>query len=169
MKRKRRVSSIRSPRWTKRKSKRWLTSDSFWSSGISFVLGKSLVGGSVTGDIFEGITPGAIPFARPEATPAPLQPEVSVELAGPWHYYADFRRAHGLTHLPHPEPPEIAQQAGGTFVIPLWLRNQTADSREFTLSVKLPPGWSLASWPSEIHSWAEADGSSAHRSESARA
>jgi LmbE family N-acetylglucosaminyl deacetylase len=120
-----------------------VTSDSFWSSGISFVLGKSLVGGSVTGDVFDGITPGAIPFARPEATPAPSQPEVSVELAGPWRYYADFRRAHGLTHLPHPEPPEIAQQAGGTFVIPLWLRNQTAESREFALSLHLPPGWTL--------------------------
>jgi LmbE family N-acetylglucosaminyl deacetylase len=120
-----------------------VTSDSFWSSGISFVLGKSLVGGSVTGDVFEGITPGPIPFARPEATPAPALPEVSVELAGPWSYYADFRRAHGLMQLPHPDPPEIAQQAGGTFVIPLWLRNQTAESREFTLSVNLPPGWTL--------------------------
>jgi LmbE family N-acetylglucosaminyl deacetylase len=120
-----------------------VTSDSFWGSGISFVLGKSLVGGSVTGDVFEGITPGPIPFARPEATPAPAPPEVSVELAGPWSYYADFRRTHGLMQLPHPDPPEIAQQAGGTFVIPLWLRNQTAESREFTLSVNLPPGWTL--------------------------
>lgn len=123
------------------------TSDGFWSSGISFVLGKSLVGGNVTGDVFEGITPGAIPFARPEVTPAPTKPEISVELAGPWNYYAEFRRAHGLTHLPHPEPPEIAQQAGGTFVIPLWLRNQTAESREFTLSVNLPPAWSLQAGP----------------------
>jgi LmbE family N-acetylglucosaminyl deacetylase len=119
----------------------------FWSSGISFVLGKSLVGGSVTGDVFEGITPGAIPFARSESAPAPLKPEISVQLAGPWNYYAEFRRAHGLTHLPHPEPPEIAQQAGGTFVIPLWLRNQTAESREFTLSANLPVGWSLQAGP----------------------
>jgi LmbE family N-acetylglucosaminyl deacetylase len=120
-----------------------VTSDSFWSSGISFVCGKSLVGGSVTGDIFEGITTGAIRFARPEVALAPAQPEISVELAGPWSYYAEFRSAHGLTHLPHPEPPEIAQQAGGTFVIPLWLHNQTTESKEFTLSVKLPAGWSL--------------------------
>jgi LmbE family N-acetylglucosaminyl deacetylase len=122
-----------------------VTSDSFWSSGISFVRGKSLVGGSVTGDIFEGITTDAIRFARPEVSSAPAQPEISLELAGPWNYYAEFRGAHGLTHLPHPEPPEIAQQAGGTFVIPLWLHNQTAESREFTLSVKLPAGWSLQS------------------------
>src|SRR5271169_4291048 len=122
---------------------RMVTSDSFWSSGISFVLGKSLVGGSATDDVFEGITSGPIPFGRPEATAAPALAEVSVELAGPWSYYADFRRAHGLMQLPHPEPPEIAQQAGDTFVIPLWLRNQTAELREFSLSVNLPVGWTL--------------------------
>src|SRR5271156_4861497 len=55
-----------------------VTSDGFWSTGISFVLGKSLVGGSITGDVFEGITPGAIPFVRPELSPAPSRPAVSV-------------------------------------------------------------------------------------------
>src|ERR1700722_19904977 len=71
-----------------------VTSDSFWSSGIGFVLGKSLAGGTVTGDILEGIAPGAIPFARPQVSSAGPGPEVLVELAGPWSYYADFRRAH---------------------------------------------------------------------------
>jgi len=122
-----------------------VTSDSFWSSGIAFVRGKSLVGGSVTGEIFEKIVPGAIPFARPESAPEPSQPDVAVDLAGPWSFYAEFRRAHGLTHLPHPEPPEIAQQAGGIFVIPLWLRNQTPEPREFTLSLNLPAGWTTQS------------------------
>src|SRR5580704_1936165 len=122
-----------------------VTSDSFWSSGISFVLGKSLVGGSVTGDIFEGVTPGAIPFARPEVTPAPSQSEISVELAGPWNYYAEFRRTHGLTHLPHPEPPEIALQGGTDLVIPLWLRNQGSAAQEINLTVSLPSGWTVGS------------------------
>ncbi len=122
-----------------------VTSDSFWSSGISFVLGKSLVGGSVTGDIFEGIAPGAIPFARPEVSPESSRPEVSVELAGPWDYYAEFRGAHGLTHLPHPEPPEIALQGGTDLVIPLWLRNQSSAAQEINLKVSLPSGWSVGS------------------------
>jgi LmbE family N-acetylglucosaminyl deacetylase len=119
------------------------TSDSFWSNGISFVLGKSLVGGSVTGDVFEGITPDAIPFVRPQLTTAPSQPELSVELAGPWNYYAEFRRAHGLTHLPHPEPPEIALQAGTDLVIPLWLRNQSSAAQEINLTASLPSGWTV--------------------------
>jgi LmbE family N-acetylglucosaminyl deacetylase len=121
------------------------TSEDGWGEDQHFVLGKSLVGGSVTGDIFEGITPGAIPFARPEGTPEPARPELSVELGGPWSFYAEFRRAHGLSNLPHPEPPEIALQAPGTLVIPLWLRNRTAKTQEITLSATLPSGWTAQS------------------------
>jgi len=117
------------------------TSDGGWTDGLHFVLGKSLVGGSVTGDLFDGLTPGAIPFARSDVSPEPALPNLSVELGGPYSFYAEFRRAHGLTNLPHPEPPEIALQAPGTLVIPLWVRNRTAKTQEVTLSVALPTGW----------------------------
>jgi LmbE family N-acetylglucosaminyl deacetylase len=117
------------------------TSENGWGEDQHYVLGKSLVGGTVTGDIFEGITPGAIAFVRPEVSPEPAKPELSMELAGPWSFYAEFRRAHGLTNLPHPEPPEIALQAPGTLVIPLWIRNRTAKTQEITLSAALPAGW----------------------------
>jgi len=68
-----------------------------------------------------------------------------VELAGPWDYYAEFRYAHGLTHLPHPEPPEIALEGGTDLVIPLWLRNLGSVALEINLNVSLPPGWSVRS------------------------
>ena len=116
-----------------------------WSQDQDFVLGKSLVGGTVTGDIFEGIATGAIPFARPVPSVAPALPDLGIELAGPWGFYAEFRRAHGLENLPHPEPPEIALQAGKTLVIPLWIRNQTASTREVTLTADLPAGWKVES------------------------
>lgn len=122
----------------------------FWTNGISFVRGKSLVGGSAAGDVFEGITQGAVPFARAEIAPAAEQPDVSAELAGPWGFYAEFRRAHGLMHLPHPEPPEIALQAGTMLAIPIWLRNQTTEQREFELSAILPTGWKMQSNPSKF-------------------
>jgi hypothetical protein len=109
------------------------------------VLGKSLVGGSVTGDIFEGITPGTIAFAQSHAAPEPAQPDLAIELAGPWGFYTEFRREHGLDNLPHPEPPEIALQAGTTLVIPLWLRNETTSAQEVTLTVDLPTGWKVES------------------------
>jgi hypothetical protein len=116
-----------------------------WTDAQRFVLGKSLVGGSVAGDIFENITAGAIPFARAGLSAEPERGDVSAELAGPWSFYAEFRRAHGLAHLPHPEPPEIALQAGSSLVIPLWLRNPTSGTREVTLSAELPSGWTVQS------------------------
>jgi hypothetical protein len=115
-----------------------------WTDVQRFVLGKSLVGGSVTGPVFENITADAISFRREAFSPGPSGAELSVELAGPWNFYAEFRRAHGLENLPHPEPPEIALQAGGSLVIPLWVHNPTGASRELTLSTDLPAGWTVA-------------------------
>lgn len=126
-------------------SEKMATSDGGGTDALHFVLGKSLVDGSTTGDIFEGVTPGAIPFARPDVSPEPAGPELSVELGGPWSFYAEFRRAHGLANLPHPEPPEIALQAPGTVVIPLWVRNRTPKTQEITLSAALPAGWTAQS------------------------
>jgi LmbE family N-acetylglucosaminyl deacetylase len=121
------------------------TSEGGWSDAQHFVLGKSLVGGSVTGDIFENITPVSIPFARPDVSSEPARPELSVELGGPYSFYAEFRRAHGLTHLPHPEPPEIALQGHTTLAIPLWVRNRTGKPQEISLTAWLPAGWTLQS------------------------
>jgi LmbE family N-acetylglucosaminyl deacetylase len=118
-----------------------------WADEQRFVLGKSLVGGSVTAPIFENVTSDPIPFRREAISfGAPSgEPELSVELAGPWKFYTEFREAHQLTHLPHPEPPEIALQAGTTLVIPLWVRNATSGKKEITLSAELPAGWTVAS------------------------
>jgi LmbE family N-acetylglucosaminyl deacetylase len=116
-----------------------------WSQPQDFVLGKSLVGGNVTGDIFEGITPGAIPFGPIQPASEPAKPDLGIELAGPWGFYAEFRRGHGLENLPHAEPPEIALQAGTTLVIPLWIRNQTDSAQEIALSVDVPSGWKVQS------------------------
>jgi LmbE family N-acetylglucosaminyl deacetylase len=116
-----------------------------WTDVQRFVLGKSLVGGSVTGPVFENITTDAIPFRREVFSVPPAGAEVAVELAGPWEFYAEFRRAHGLEHLPHPEPPEIALQAGTSLIIPLWVRNPTNANRTVTLSTELPDRWVVAS------------------------
>jgi LmbE family N-acetylglucosaminyl deacetylase len=118
-----------------------------WADEQHFVLGKSLVGGSVTSPIFENVTSDPIPFRREAFTFAPPSGEagLSVELAGPWKFYADFRTAHGLTHLPHPEPPEIALQEGTTLVVPLWVRNSTSEAREVKLTADLPQGWTVTS------------------------
>jgi hypothetical protein len=122
-----------------------MTTEGYWSDSLRFVRGKSLVGGAATGDVFENVSSEPIAFSRPEVAPEPQKPDLSVELGGPWSFYAEFRRAHALTQLPHPEPPEIALQVGTTLVIPLWVRNQTSSPQEIKLSVELPGGWTVQS------------------------
>jgi uncharacterized membrane protein len=73
-----------------------------------------------------------------------------VELAGPWKFYAEFRGAHQLVHLPHPEPPEIALQAGASLVIPLWVHNPTDASQEVTLRADLPAGWTVSNGAGKV-------------------
>src|SRR5260370_17133727 len=87
------------------------TSDGGWTDTLHFVLGKSLVGGSVNGDVFDGITPGAIPFPRPDASPEPARADLSVELGGPYRFYVEFRRAHELLILLHPDHPDSASHS----------------------------------------------------------
>jgi LmbE family N-acetylglucosaminyl deacetylase len=117
-----------------------------WTDAQQFVLGKSLVGGTVMGDVFENVKTGeAIPFSPPKRAPETNTSGVSAELAGPWSFYDEFRRAHGLTSLPHPEPPEIAVQAEGVLIVSLWLRNETGDVREIALTAHLPAGWTVQS------------------------
>jgi LmbE family N-acetylglucosaminyl deacetylase len=111
-----------------------------WGDAQHFVRGKSLVGGTATGDIFEGITPDAIAFVPSLRGAKPLVTSLTVELAGPWNFYDGFRRAHGL-QLPHPEPAEIALQYGTTLNVPLWIHNPTGDSRQISVAAVLPPGW----------------------------
>jgi LmbE family N-acetylglucosaminyl deacetylase len=122
-----------------------MTEQGYWSDGVRFVLGKSLVGGAITGDVFENVSSDAVPLRRTAITPEAPATELAMELAGPWSFYWEFRRAHGLTHLPHPEPPEIALQVGTTLVVPLSVHNPTSATQEFTLAADLPAGWSVQS------------------------
>jgi LmbE family N-acetylglucosaminyl deacetylase len=112
-----------------------------WSDPVQLTFGKSNVGGSVTGDLFEGVTSEPIAFVRPaEEATKPLI-GVSLELAGPWGFYETFRREHGLQHLQKAAVPEVAIAVGATLQMPLLLRNDTAASKEVTLSITAPEGW----------------------------
>lgn len=116
-----------------------------WGGPIDFTLGKSNVPGSVTGDVFEGITPARIAFV-PAAREAYEQPAaLSVELGGPWGFYERFRRAHGLTRLPKASAPEIAIKRGATLMVPLELHNHTDTAKTITISLKVPDGWTTQS------------------------
>jgi LmbE family N-acetylglucosaminyl deacetylase len=114
-----------------------------WGSEQTFVLGKSLVGGSVTGDIFENISASpAIPAPRTFSPPT-MPTNLSIELGGPWSFYRDFRVAHGLERLPQLGVPEIAVAASGILEIPIWLHNPTNTAQEIKLTATVPNGWTV--------------------------
>ena len=114
-----------------------------WGSEQTFVLGKSLVGGSITGDIFENISGSpAVPAPR-TLSPPEMAKDLSIELGGPWSFYRDFRLAHGLERLPKLDVPEIAVAAGGVLEIPIWLQNSTNATRDIKLTVAVPNGWTV--------------------------
>lgn len=114
-----------------------------WGQPMQLILGRSNAGGTTTGDIFEGITPGRIVFTAPAKPAGTLTRELSVTLGGPWVFYERFRRAHGLENLPKAATPEISIKRGGTLTIPLELHNHTDTAGSVKATVTLPEGWKM--------------------------
>ncbi|HLW86873.1 MAG TPA: PIG-L family deacetylase [Terriglobales bacterium] len=120
-----------------------------WGDPVDLIFGKSLVGGSRAGDVFEGIAPAPIPFAR--AIPSGEPPaHASLELAGPWGFYDVFRREHGLTQLPKAAVPEIAINHGQILQIPLLVRNNSSALQTITLTVTAPQTWTVQDFASSF-------------------
>jgi hypothetical protein len=121
----------------------------YLSEPVRLVLGKSLVKGTTTGDVFEGITPGPVPYARARGyEPGTPRQGLSMELGGPWSYYHVFWQAHNLDHLAQFLAPETA--LGGTdntVWVPLLIHNDTDTPTEVTLRSALPSGWIQKSAP----------------------
>jgi len=119
---------------------------------LPFVLAKSLVGGTVTGDIMEGIRTGAIPFSPVRGyRPPENAPPVSLELGGGWAFYSRFYGAHNLDIMPGLLAPELGVGSGQHFPVFLVLHNATDKPVTFQLRAQLPPGWGIDS-TSEQHS-----------------
>jgi hypothetical protein len=116
--------------------------DQYLSEPVRFVLGKSLVKGNTTGDVFEGILPGPISRVRVPTYESTVGKGISVELGGPWAYYREFWRAHQLEHLSQLLSPETALGSSeNTIWVPLLIHNDTDATRQVTLRSVLPPGW----------------------------
>ena len=109
---------------------------------VQLVLGKSLVGGTKTGDVLEGIQPGEVPFAPVQGyRPEPRQ-GISVELGGPWAYYKLLWKAHNLEHLRDLiKTPEVAVGNGEPVSVPILIHNDTDQAVEVTITCALPAGW----------------------------
>lgn len=106
------------------------------------IFGKSLVGGTVTGDVFEGVSPQAIAFARVHGYEAPQQKDLSFEIGDPWRFYALFWKAHDLGRLAELIPvPEATPEAGGTLALNFLACNRTAQPAEIRVAPTIPKGW----------------------------
>lgn len=112
---------------------------SYFKVPVRLVLGKSLVKSSVTGDAFEGITAGPVSYVRATGY-VPRKREGSyIELGGPFAFYEDFQRAHGLDSLAGLLPPEVEIGATSTLHIPLLIHSATGQT--VSVNLTLPKGW----------------------------
>lgn len=109
---------------------------------IRLIFGKSLVGGTTTGDVFEGITPNPIPYVRAHGYELPSGGNVSLELGGPWSFYRTFWTAHNIEHIGKLYAPEAQAAPGETLWVPLIFRNDSDKEAQVTLHSTLPAGWS---------------------------
>jgi LmbE family N-acetylglucosaminyl deacetylase len=112
-----------------------------FDSPARFVLGKSLVGGTPTGDIFESTVAGPIAYASTRGYQPPSAPRPAIELGGPWAFYADFWPAHNLGQMAQLLAPELGVGGGQNFPISLLLHNAADQVRTVTVQVQLPAGW----------------------------
>jgi LmbE family N-acetylglucosaminyl deacetylase len=128
----------------------------YFQQPVRLILGKSLVGGTTTGDIFEGVSLAAIRFAPVRGYQPVVHEGLSLELGGPWRFYRDFWKAHNIDHLAGLLPtPEVSIQAGATLHIPLLIVNDSSEQAEVTLVATLPQGWTAkngsARYPVDAH------------------
>lgn len=106
------------------------------------VLGKSLVPCSTEADVWAGIDDRPIAFHPKPAYDPPSAPGISLELGGPWAFYREFYRAHGLRSLENLVPPQSALSESRQLWVPLLLHNGSPASNDVTIHPDLPSGWS---------------------------
>lgn len=126
---------------TGQEAKKALESGNFqaFEQPVRLILGKSLVGDRVTGDVFEGISATPIPFVPVHGYQPEVHEGVSFELSGPWHFYSVFWKAHNIEHLAQLLPiPEISLQSGATLHVPLLIRNDSSSPVEVSVYADLP-------------------------------
>jgi LmbE family N-acetylglucosaminyl deacetylase len=123
----------------------------YFEQPLTFILGKSLVGGLITGDIFQGMATDPIPFRpvrgyqQPSILHQGAMEGFRIELGGGWAFYNRFWSSHNLDSMPGLLAPELGVGSGQNFPVPLLLHNNTDNAVIFNLQTRLPPGWSIDS------------------------
>jgi LmbE family N-acetylglucosaminyl deacetylase len=109
---------------------------------VHLILGKSLVGGSVTGDVFEGVKTDPIAFAPVRGYQPETHTGLSITLGAQFAFYREFWAAHNIERIANLMPlQEMGVTPGGDLPMPLLLENYTGNPASIHLSVDLPSGW----------------------------
>ncbi len=115
------------------------------------VLGKSLVPGSTIGDVFEGTVGGPIEFKRTHGYEPELRSGLTAELGGPWAFYRQFWKAHGLPTVPDIFSPQMKASVSAQAVIPLLLHNDTGELATFDISANVRSAMSMEHYQVRSH------------------
>ncbi|KAA6456236.1 PIG-L family deacetylase [Acidobacteria bacterium AB60] len=111
---------------------------------VHLIFGKSLVGGDVTGEVFEGTAAGPAPFARVRGYVGSPQQGLSFQIGDPWQFYQLFWKAHDLEHLAGLIPvPEATPDGVGKLILDFLACNHTGQAAEIEVTPTLPEGWNL--------------------------
>ena len=105
------------------------------------VLGKSLVAGSVTGDVFEGVAADSPPFKRASGYQRGTGSGLTAELGGPWAFYRQFWSAHDLSSVQTLFKPQVRVEMSSQFHIPVLIYNYTEQDAVFEINLATPDGW----------------------------
>ena len=109
---------------------------------VRLIFGKSVVGGSPTGDVFEGVTDRPAGFVRVRGYEPQPQAEITFEIGDPWRFYSLFWKAHNLDHLASLIPvPEVSAQPGDQLSIALLACNRQQQAANISVTAALPAGW----------------------------
>jgi LmbE family N-acetylglucosaminyl deacetylase len=110
------------------------------------IMGKSLVQGSITGDIFEGITGKPAPFSPVPGYKPVERSGLSMELGGPWAFYRVFWQAHGLSQLSGLLPDIGVNVLPAERVqIPVLIHNDGDSDATVNLAPDVSSGWAEVS------------------------
>jgi len=116
----------------------------YFEQPVMLVFGKSHVKSGITADIFAGLGHGPVPFVPAPGYRAPQDTGITVNLGGPWNFYREFWKAHGLDQLAGLlGSPEVALAPGERLHLPILIHNGTDDARDVTLTAAVPRGWTI--------------------------
>jgi LmbE family N-acetylglucosaminyl deacetylase len=117
------------------------TLDYFVNMPEYLVLGKSLVPSTVEEDVWAGVSGTPLAYAPQPPYRERARSGITLELGGPWAFYQQFYRAHGLESLEGLVKPQTALSSDRQLWVPLLLRNNSNAPADITLHQNLPAGW----------------------------